>query len=150
MRLTGSRHRAKTHQRIIAFVMLLCFAVSYLPVTNYWYLTFNGTQDLTRLLASMIRVKIDMDHQTPDRSVNQNLDNMFKELKIATGQIAPETPSGTGKIALVQIAPEFPLKPSPFSLYMYKKYQFCLYLFENNYQSVFLSIDTPPPEILFA
>jgi hypothetical protein len=149
MSLTGSRHRAKFHQRIIAFVMLLCFAVSYLPVTNYWYLTFNGTQDLTRLLASVIRVKIDMDDQTSDRSVNQNLDNMFKELKIATGQIAPETPAGTGKIALVQIAPEFPLKPAPFSLFMNKRHQMCLYMFENNYQSILLSIDTPPPEISF-
>jgi hypothetical protein len=72
--------------------------------------------------------------------------DMFTELKIAAGIIQMDTPPEKGKISLVHIVPEFPLLPPAFRLRVDKKRLYCLSSYTHKYQSVFLSVDPPPPK----
>lgn len=142
---TGTNAIPRRH-RIICFLMVMCFSVSYLPVTNYWYVSIKGQEDLTRLVALMARAKINIDNKQSPEAVNQAIDSLFKELKIAAGIVQPDPPLEKGKITLVEISPEFPVHPVMFRLRIDKKQLYGLTGHDPFYQSICLSIDTPPPE----
>ncbi len=136
-------------RRIIAFWMILCFGVSYLPVTNSWYLSMKGREDLTRLVTSMVRVKIDVDQKIPAGEFHQTMDKMFTELKIATGKVKIENTPEKGKVLLVEIVPEFALQPGLFRLCVDQKRLYSVSDQDQTHPSIFLTIDTPPPENRF-
>jgi hypothetical protein len=142
----GRAYFVRKNKQIISFWMILCFAVSYLPVTNSWYLSIKGREDLTRLLASVARTQMAFDREEHAETVSQTMADMFTELKIAAGIIRKDTPPEKGSISLVHIVPEFPVQPLPFKLKVDKKQYDHLFCLSKNYQSVFLPIDTPPPE----
>jgi hypothetical protein len=133
---------------LITLWMILCFSVSYLPVTNSWYLAMNGQDNLSRIVASVVRAKIELDEKTSAETVNQTINNIFKELKIATGIIKVQNPPRKGKISLIEINPDKPLQPAPFRLLVDKRQLYALSTNHKNYQSVSLSIETPPPNSL--
>ena len=134
----------RKNSRIISLWMILCFAVSYLPVTNSWYLAISGQDNLTRILAGIVKVKIELDEKTPAEQVNQTINNMFRELKIATGIIKVRTPPPKNKISLIEINPDKPLQPGSFSL-IPRNQLYALSISYKKYQSVYLPIETPPP-----
>jgi hypothetical protein len=124
--------------------MILCFAVSYLPVTNSWYLAINGQDNLTRILTSVVKTKIALNEKTPAEQVNQTINNIFKELKIAAGIIKAKVPPKKNKISLIEINPDKALQPAFFSL-IHGKQLYALSIHYKRYKSVYLSIETPPP-----
>jgi hypothetical protein len=121
--------------------------VSYLPVTHSWYLSWDGYKEMARLAASAARARIAVETGRPDKAVDQAVQDMFRQLKIAAGLVNPEpiTPEKAG-ISLVEIHPEFPIQPAPFRLCIDK-----IFLSgppgRSRHRLLFVpSIDTPPPE----
>jgi hypothetical protein len=145
MAYSGRNTEKIRKHRVICFLMMVCFAVSYLPVTTHWYVGFSDRENLTFLVTAMVGLKMDTENRESVKSVNQSMDTLFKELKIAAGIVQPDPLPEKGKVTLVEIVPEFPVHPALFRLRMDKKRLYGLSDHEKHYQSVLASLDPPPP-----
>ncbi|MFH2093476.1 MAG: hypothetical protein ABIJ31_14045 [Pseudomonadota bacterium] len=141
----GKKNRAN-QQRIIALWMMFCFMVSYLPVTHSWYLSLKGRDDLAQIVVAVVQAQIDIKKNAPVKDRKQALDNIFKELKIATGKITVMPAPDKGGILLTQINPEIPLLQTSFRLRVDKTHFYTIMNEIKQYQSIFLTIDPRPPE----
>ncbi len=137
--------RKFNRKEIIAMVMIICFIVSYLPVTQSWYLSLNGRSDLSRLVISAMAVKKHLEQKTSEKAVAQSIDLIFKELKIATGITKIKLAPGKPKVLLTEIVPEFPLVPESFRFRMFQDYLDTIWSRMTLYHSISLSIDPRPP-----
>lgn len=142
----GSLNFIRRKQRIILSWVILCFAVSYLPVTNSWYLSPNGRDGLTRMVVTVVRAGIEIGNKKDAVACNQSIGDVFKELKMATGKIKIQSPFQKGWISLIEINPDVFLKTDVFCICCEKKILYSIRIQNRQYQSAILSIDTPPPE----
>ena len=151
--MTGARNlflKKRMYKRnIIVVGMMICFIVSFLPVTGSWYLSLNGRTDLSRLVISAMAVKKHLDQKTSQKEIARSIDNIFKELKIATGKIKGKKDSEKSRIQLTRIVPEFPLLSEHFRLKITQKYLYKITNKHNFYQSILLPPESPPPQIEF-
>jgi len=146
--MTGARDLflRRIHKRnIIAVGMMICFIVSFLPVTGSWYLSLNGQTDLSGLVISAMTVKKHLDQKTSQKEIARTIDNIFKELKFATGKIRVKKDSEKSRIHLTRIVPEFPLQPEHFRLKIAQEYFYKITDKHSSYQSILILIDPPPP-----
>lgn len=132
-------------QRIISMCMLGCFVIAYLPVAGTWFLSLNGRSNLAALVISASRINSPVVASGCEKETSESLSRLFKELKIATGQIKIKKVPDKGKISLIKILPQFPIRPAPFESRIIQKMTGLIFEPDFHYISIFLSIDPPPP-----
>lgn len=133
-------------KHIIWLCMLVCFTMAYLPITSTWFLSFNGRSDLSALVTCAVRIKTKaLEPTSSPKKIAQSLKALVKELKIAAGLAKVEKIPDKNKICLIEIMPEFPVKPAPFRLKIIQKSVGTIFEPDHSYTSVLLLIDPPPP-----
>lgn len=142
------RNILRDHKRLIALFMAISFTVSYLPVTDNWLISFKGRANLSALVISAMAVKKVFGTKNETRELAGSLNSVFKELKIATGQIRPIKEQKSGPVFLTEIHPEYPLLSDLSSLSADSGTGQSVPDLQTFYQSIILSPDPPPPEIL--
>jgi hypothetical protein len=134
---------------IISIGMMICFIVSYLPVTSSWYISLNGRLDLSRLVISAMTMKNHIDRKSPEKELARSIDSVFKELKIATGQVKIHKTPEKKALLLTEILPEYPVLKFLSNLNSYQDF-FILIPYKNVfYQTDQLPPEPPPPELMF-
>ena len=134
---------------IISIGMMICFIVSYLPVTSSWHISMKGRLDLSRLVISAITMKTHFDQKTSEKKRARSIDAVFKELKFATGQVKLHKTPGKKPIHLTENLPEYPVLSALSGLNAYLD-SFILIPHKNVfYQNDLFPPDTPPPELRF-
>ena len=125
--------------------MLGCFIIAFLPVTGSWFLSFNGRSNLAALVISASRIKPSAVASGCEKETSESLRRLFIELKIATGQVKLKKAKDKGKIGLIKILPQFPIRPAPFKLRIIQKLTGLIFEPDFHYISISHSIDPPPP-----
>lgn len=146
-------------KHMTAAVMLVCFSFSYLPVTGSWYMSMNGRSDLSRLIISAMMVKKQLfqnasnkeisNKETSKKDLDRSMQLVFKELKIATGQVKVGETHKKSAITLTEIVPDFPVPGIRPILNSCQDYFILI-----SYKNIFHKFDQfppdpPPPEHLF-
>ncbi len=131
---------------IISFCVVICFIVSYLPVTQSWYISLANQSNLSRLIISAIKVKKQILHGASDKEVSRSMRSIFHELKLATGQINLNKIPKKKSINLTEIKADLPVPGLSQYSYCYDDF-FSLIVYESIfYQLDQLPPDPPPPE----
>ncbi|NWH05644.1 hypothetical protein [Desulfobacter latus] len=142
------RNILRDPKRLIVLFMAISFAVSYLPVTDNWLISFKGRTNLSALVISAMAVKKVFGTKNETRELAGSLNLVFNELKIATGQVRPVKEQKNGPVLLTEIHPEYPLSSNLSSLSADFGTGQRVPDLQSFYQSIILSPDPPPPEIL--
>lgn len=147
--MAGVFQTGNNKQGIISIGVVICFIVSFLPLAGSWYLSLEGRTDLSRLVISAVTVKKNLDKKLPEKKIAQSIDNIFKELKFATGQVKMSTTPEQKLIRLAKIIPEYPVLNRISILNAYQDF-FVLIPYKNVFfQTHRLPPELPPPETMF-
>ncbi len=136
-------------KHMIAAAMLVCFSVAYLPVTGTWYLSMNGRSDLTRLIVSAIMVKKHVFQVSSPKDLDRSMQSIFKELKIATGQLKRHETHKKSAVSLTEIVPDFPVPGMRLMFSAYPDFFVLMFNKKNVYKIDPFPPDLPPPEHVF-
>lgn len=134
---------------IISIGMMICFIVSYLPVTSSWHISMKGRLDLSRLVISAMTLKQHFAQKTSEKKLARSIDAVFKELKFATGQVKLHKTPGKKPIHLTEILPEYPVLKALSGLSSYPDFFILVPYKKVFYQTDQSPPDPPPPELRF-
>jgi hypothetical protein len=118
-------------------------------VTGTWYLAMSGRSDLTRLIVSAMMVKKQVIQDTANKDLDRSMQSIFKELKIASGQIKRHETHQKPTVCLTEIVPDFPVPGMRLVLTAYPDFFILMSDKKKVYQTDPFPPDLPPPERLF-
>jgi len=136
----------RNRKRLITMLIAVCFTVSYLPVADHWLVSFKNRATLAPLVTSAMAVKKYFGIKDNPEKLAGSLSSVFKELKIATGQIKLKATQKKGPVFLTEIIPEYPLLKCILLPYITSGAGELIPDENFFYQSIILSPDPRPPE----